>query len=487
MKQILEEMLLNQFDMGNWRTGFVDHYSHMCVAVNENLMELKELSPRGLIEWREPMTKNLCTLRVCTSAASNRKLPVYVQENRMQPWGITQKGLFLEDGNGARFNAVLFSPEINRLVWYFEISACEDMLQQEFFISFTGGILHPEKGHSISQCENGLVCSFNSEVKASKYLTFPQLDHMKPVWAIRSELADRIEPDRENCTYTLCLKPLVICPGESVRFFVQLDYSLAAEDGAGLWNPGGLICLKDIPGLIWERKEWWLDTLMPVTQGKGDIVKKVRSAAGLLRCEYQWGSSTRETGLVANYCSITSWSATAFFWDSVISAPGLFQLDRKLAKDAIAALFLRQREDGCVPTHSYEHAAGSTFYPQAPIAAWALLHMPGLEKEIEFLKYIVPKIDRLHQWFMETQDHDRDGLPEWRFSGCPADNSPLFDMYARPIGKDLGGLWNIYLPPVASVSLSSFLIMDARCLAYFYGMIGETERSSFYSARVADL
>jgi hypothetical protein len=50
---------------------------------------------------------------------------------------------------------------------------------------------------------------------------------------------------------------------------------------------------------------------------------------------------------------------------------------------------------------------------------------------------------------------NRFDMSQWETGFCPADNSPLYDHYARPINKDLSGQWNIYIPPIASVSLSS--------------------------------
>jgi glycogen debranching enzyme len=96
-------------------------------------------------------------------------------------------------------------------------------------------------------------------------------------------------------------------------------------------------------------------------------------------------------------------------------------------------------------------------------------------------------VDKLFHWFIQTQDHDGDGLPEWRFTGCPADNSPMYDHYALPIQRDLTLTWCTYLPPVASVSLASYLIMDAKCLAFLYKQLGNEERSAYFIRQAARL
>ena len=53
----IEQILLNRFDMTQWQTGVMDNFSHMCVAVDKGTFKLTQLSPRGLVEWRELMTE----------------------------------------------------------------------------------------------------------------------------------------------------------------------------------------------------------------------------------------------------------------------------------------------------------------------------------------------------------------------------------------------------------------------------------------------
>jgi glycogen debranching enzyme len=183
--------------------------------------------------------------------------------------------------------------------------------------------------------------------------------------------------------------------------------------------------------------------------------------------------------LIASNCNQAGWS-TAFFWDSLVAAAGIAQFNPALAENAIEVLYVRQREDGCVPTSNYEYREGSTFYPQAPISGWSLTRLWEKGRSADFIARIIGKVDKLFHWFILTQDHDGDGLPEWRFTGCPADNSPLYDGYAIHTQRDLALTWCIYLPPVASVSLASYLIMDAKCLAFLYKQLGNGERSAYF-------
>jgi len=147
-------------------------------------------------------------------------------------------------------------------------------------------------------------------------------------------------------------------------------------------------------------------------------------------------------------------------------------------------------------THTFEvlvdYAITDHEVPVAPVAGpsrlatWALVQMQRTGVPLADMRDVIAASDRLHQWYLTTQDHDRDGLAEWRFTGCITDDSPAFDRYAPHSGA---GQWmaNYYLPPVASVSLNSYLMMDAKCLAYLSTQAGEHAQAAQHRATAARL
>jgi glycogen debranching enzyme len=296
----------------------------------------------------------------------------------------------------------------------------------------------------------------------------------RPAWALRMSSPGKVSCDRSDFTYELEPDAFELAPGKARRIALQLDYACPDKSDVEAWAPGAFLDPAKAEDAIGERRAEWARILANADDGSPDTLRKMRASAILYRCGCRWGN------VVANFCSVTSWASTAFMWDSIVSAAGLMQVDVGLAQDALRAIFLRQREDGCIPTHAYEHAVGSTFYPQAAIGGWAVVHMIRYGADEHFLAEILPKLDRLHGWFTRTQDHDGDGLPEWRFTGQAADNSPVYDRYAAHIGKPLDGFWNVYLPPVASVSCVGFFIMDARCLSWLHGRMGDEAKCRFY-------
>ena len=475
---MLEDILLNRFNMSNWQSGFVDHFADMSASVKTNTLMLERLSPRGLVDKRDPLTEILCHIGISIHPLSDHYTPVYVTNTDMLPWVIKQEGQVVQGAdNRLKTKATLYSPTRNVLVWKIDFEKqTGDFAEIE--IRLSGKLSSPEKSHELSAKDDALFAYYKTGHEQNGYRS--ENDKILPVWTIRTSSETKISIDEGLSEYLIDSGPMACDQGGKLSFSIQIDYGLADEDRPHNWKPGGLCFNTDSNRILDDRRNWWAENIGEINLGNGDAAKVVRSAAGLIRTGIEWpkedGSST-----IASYCSITNWCSTAFFWDSLVASVGLSFFNPSLARDAVSALYVMQRQDGCVPTHSYAHTAGSTFYPQAPLTGWALLHMEQNKSlSPEFLKDILPKTKKLFSWFINTQDHDGDGLPEWRFTGSTADNSPLYDRYASHIRNYTDGLWNIYLPPVASVSLASYLITEAKSLAKLYDGIGQTDEKDFF-------
>jgi|GEM_PF-2439172 len=480
-KQIIENCLVNRFDMTNIKTGFVDRYSHCVVSVNGKWLELSELSTRGLVGWRESVCAPVCSVGFTQGNDDEHVNRFYIQESKYLPWVVVQNGKYLfNDTKYVDVKATLFSPAFNTLTWKIDLT-CGPYSDADIKPVLSGNLVASENAHTLRKCTGGVVCIFEPAIKQSKYTHYPQIDDRQPGWSVRCDQFERVNINHQSNTYSIDCNTVHLRAGEVKTLYVQVDYLHLPDKEASAWQPGPMLGCDSSNEIISERRDFWLSTLEHAAYGDGDVMRKLRSAAGLMRCGYQWREEVCGQELVASYCSITSWSSTAFFWDSLISSIGISLFDKKLARDTVKALYLRQRDDGCVPTHSYEHALGSTFYPQAPLTGWAMVHMLNNGMEIESVNEIVPAVDKLQDWFEQTQDQDGDGLYEWRFTGCPADNSPQFDHYSAPLGKL--ELWNIYLPPVASVGLNSYLIMEMKSLAHIARLQGDSVRSSMLLAK----
>lgn len=181
-----------------------------------------------------------------------------------------------------------------------------------------------------------------------------------------------------------------------------------------------------------------------------------------------------------------NWSSTAFFWDSMIAMPTLGLINPAWAAEVIES-YVDHAHPGSLPS-PYINA-----YPEiqkdrcdqecyAPIASWAVCKLWRCGQREVPLARLYPSLRTLHERWFEVADYDRDGIPEWRNAGCPADNSPLYDRYV-PYGADVNKTGCHNLLPHKSVSLCSYLLMDMHCLESIAEALGKREQAQHWRER----
>jgi glycogen debranching enzyme len=176
--------------------------------------------------------------------------------------------------------------------------------------------------------------------------------------------------------------------------------------------------------------------------------------------------------------------STVFFWDTLFTSAALADFDPEFARGAIRTAFVRQLErDGASPEDRRNWSVPERKVyaaPQAPIGSWAVeryLARRGAEpaQDRRFLAEMWPKLVANHRYWRDHGDRDHDGLAEWTWGGQTADDSPIYDQFTS--GK------NSFLPPVASVSLNSFLYQDATILARLAKRLGRADEAAGYRKR----
>ena len=456
----LEEMLRNRFDMSRQDTGFCDRFSHMLVTVPHNAVALERLVPRGLREWwpwGSALSPKLLSLALLTADGEGG---VYAYETEYLPWVVRQKGVFSVNGREAKVQATLVSNAFNRLLWRVEIEGLED-----FSVVLSGRTGASGVNHIVKPLADGVKSVFITGVKQNKKRHNPQVDGTRPHWVLRSAQSKTAEVDGN--AYRLVCKP-ELCGGKHViEAHIEYDNVLLGREDEYKPLP---LPVADVEKIARERAAEWTAMLGSAAEGRGDRIKKIRCAAGLIRCGYQWRATDKRPALTPLYTSASDTFSWLFFWDSLFACASVLRFNPRMAESSIRALYSTQRKDGCVATATLENVLNDTFYPQAPLLGWALVQLWASGKASSgFISEMLKKEEELFGWFTRTQDHDADGLPEWRFSGCPADDSPLYDQYVILNGT---GTTCTYLPPVASVGLASYLIMDAKCMAFLYAQNG---------------
>ena len=110
------------------------------------------------------------------------------------------------------------------------------------------------------------------------------------------------------------------------------------------------------------------------------------------------------------------WFNGFWSWDSWKHAVGLSYYNTDLAKKQIKLLFEFQNKDGFVAdcvfrdTTIEKHNYRDT---KPPLSVWAVAKIYEKEQDLEFIKYMYPKLKLYHEWWYNKRDHDKDGLCEY--------------------------------------------------------------------------
>jgi putative isomerase len=110
------------------------------------------------------------------------------------------------------------------------------------------------------------------------------------------------------------------------------------------------------------------------------------------------------------------WFNGFWSWDSWKHAVGLSYYDLRLAKEQIKLMFKFQNEDGFVADCVYRDTtieAHNYRDTKPPLSAWAVAKIYEKDKDLEFVKYMYPKLKKYHYWWYTKRDHDQDGLCEY--------------------------------------------------------------------------
>ena len=153
----------------------------------------------------------------------------------------------------------------------------------------------------------------------------------------------------------------------------------------------------------------------------------------------------------------------AWLWDSAFHAMAMSGSDPALARDALRAVLLRQREDGFIP-HQMRADGWTSSITQPQVLAWAALYLHERAPDPGFLAWAAPRLRAFLLWTVRNRDRNGNGLLEWHTGSDPhcrcdesgLDNSPRFDF------DD---------PAIDAIDFSCYLAHDAGCLSRIWRIL----------------
>lgn len=167
-----------------------------------------------------------------------------------------------------------------------------------------------------------------------------------------------------------------------------------------------------------------------------------------------------------------------WLWDSVFHSFAMNVLKPELSWNYLKSVLDTQREDGMIPHKSKVDGSGSNM-TQPPLLAWGVWENYLHTKQIIYLRYALPILERYLNWDITNRDRNENGLLEWMIEGNPLcrsgesgmDNSPRFDRAAV----------------LDAVDFSVFAAQDAHFLGLIAFELGETETAERWQRKAADL
>lgn len=101
-------------------------------------------------------------------------------------------------------------------------------------------------------------------------------------------------------------------------------------------------------------------------------------------------------------------------WDSWKHAVALAKYNPELAKNSILSMFDFQNERGMIADCVYFDSKDNNWRDtKAPLSAWAVWSVYQQSKDKEFIKLMLPKLIKYHNWWYKYRDHDKNLLCEY--------------------------------------------------------------------------
>ncbi len=302
-----------------------------------------------------------------------------------------------------------------------------------------------------------------------------------PLYA-RQEESTALEGGEQSIFYRFHGEQVTLAPGASMQHDFVLDYAVAwfQQPEVDLPPHPSVTDMMPFDELVQQNKTRFLQEIDYDSISVGHSVKdayRVESRYKILRTGYR-GDSAGFDANIATLCRPGLVFSTAFFWDSLFTAVAIADFHPEFAKGAIRSVFSDLNSHfGVNQENTYDYRLSNRdtrWGPQAPIASWATARCYQTDQDLGFVNEMLPYLEKNHAYWNTFCDADHDGLAEWSWSGQTADDSPIYDKYKSQEG---GCTW---LPPVASVSLNSFLYKDAMHLADLHELLGNHPLAAEY-------
>ncbi len=205
------------------------------------------------------------------------------------------------------------------------------------------------------------------------------------------------------------------------------------------------------------------------------LINNWRSAAGFLQYD----------GLFPSYDY--EWFHGFWSWDSWKHAVALVTFEPELAKEQMRVMYAFQNEEGMIPDVIYRDTTIEVHNwrdTKPPLSGWAFNEIFKADRDTSFLKEMLPKLIKYHNWWYKNRDHNQNGLCEYGSTDgtrlaagweSGMDNAVRFDE-ARMV-KISETAWTL---DQESVDLNAYLYFEKVCIADLLQALGQQQQANQY-------
>jgi len=344
-----------------------------------------------------------------------------------------------------------------------EISTLIDQ-KQEIDIFLTGSLM-PEIDSKIEVVENRIIVKINKRGRRVVQRTIPEFKNIKTSDSGRQ--------------YSTGIKKVKIYKNSPFSFITIQQHFLETDE-------------KYLQKIDFERElvknaDRWNNYFSLYFSGETKYKHKERfnrlAAKAIITLISNWRSPAKDLLHGGTFPSISYQGFYGFWsWDSWKHAVAYSGFAPEIAKTNILSIFDYQDRYGMVSDCIFtDKKRNNRRNSKPPLAAWSVWKVYEATHDKIFLKKILPKLDRYHNWWYTYRDHDKDGLCEYgstdgtRIAAAwesGMDNAVRFDNLK--IVKNSKRAWSF---AQESVDLNSYLYADKIYLALMHDLLNEGKKA----------
>lgn len=284
--------------------------------------------------------------------------------------------------------------------------------------------------------------------------------------------------------YTLTVDSKTVRPGKSVKYYVFTTYCPAASEKEAVAEHN---TIKEDAGkkyLKANKKRWegyMSDILDRNTQYLDNETNRQWAVKALMTLHTNWRSAAGD--LKHGGVQPAAGHFNAFWaWDSWEHAAALAIFNPELAKEQMLTMFDHQTPEGMiVDLIALDKRENNNVCSKPPIAGWATYMVYQRTKDKAFIKEMMPKLLKYHEWRYKYRDHDQNGLceyggirPEVYMGQWESGMDVAVKFHGVKMLKNFEGAYSF---DQESIELNSYLCAEKFYLAYMLDELGEKEKA----------